>query len=290
VQTLLDLSVIVAEAKDNPAVDWTLRAIERSCAGLAYEVLVVRPAGRGPLPASESTPTRELLSHEDALVPERWGQGVRAARAPVFACLTTELEVDPEWASALLEALGPRTVAAAGAIGLAPGAGAVARAVHLVRFSAFLPAAAPAAGNIPGDGAAYRRDAVIAHADLLSEGFWEAEFHRRFQRAGAHMIFVPRSLVAFRSSVRLRSAAGLRARHGYGYGMTRVMRHGETAARVLLAAPVVPVVMTGRILRRASRSPGMLWSALRALPVLVVICAAWAWGEAAGAWAARRRR
>ena len=292
-QPRFDLSVILAEAKDNRDTELVIGAIERACTGLSVEVLVVRPPGGPALPTSTVVAIRELRAAEDSLVPERWGQGIRFAEAPVFGCLTTELTVTPEWARVLLQALSTGAVGAAGSIGLAPRPGLVAGAMYLVRFSAFLPGRAPKSrtmGDIPGDGAAYLREPVLAYPDLLSEGFWEAEFHRRFQAESKQLISVPETLVAFRSSLRLRSAIDLRRRHGQGYGATRVRRHGESASRVLFAAPAVPVVMIFRMLRRATRSPGMMWLAIRSLPVLAMLCAAWARGEATGAWAARSQR
>ena len=123
-----ELTVIVAEAKDNPDLEPTLAALERACVGLATEVLLVRPKGRAPVRRSESVALREIAAPESALVPDRWGIGVRAARAPVFGCLTTELSVSPAWARTLLKALGRDAAGAAGAIGLEPHAGIVAKA------------------------------------------------------------------------------------------------------------------------------------------------------------------
>ena len=288
-----DLSVILAEAKENPDVGPALAAIERACAGIRAEILVVRPAGRPALPPGGTVVLRDVIADEDSLVPDRWGLGVAAAQAPVFGCLTTELTVHPEWARTLLDALRTGAGGAAGTIALQPGTGMVAAAVYFVRFNAFLPrpeAGLHVADNIPGDTAAYRRDAVMAYSELLSEGFWEAEFHRRFKADGVALMMTGRPLASFHSAVTLRSILRLRARHGHGFGVTRVARDGDSAARILLAAPAVPIVLLVRIVRRAARSPGALLLAIRVLPVLALICGAWAWGEAAGASSARRQR
>src|SRR5690242_20152383 len=100
-----DISIIVAEAPGRPDVDATLESIEQACAGIAAEVLVVRPGGRKALRPSSAVTIRELVVDDSTLVPVRWGVGVRAASAPAFGCLTTEFTVHPEWARASLAAL-----------------------------------------------------------------------------------------------------------------------------------------------------------------------------------------
>lgn len=292
-QQPLNISVILAEAAGSPELEPALEAIERACAGIRAEILVVRPEGRAALPRSTTCALREVIVEEHTLMPERWGFGVRAARAPVFACLTTEFVVHPDWARTLLQALASGAVGAAGAIELAPEAGITATAVYLTRFSAFLPrprAELSVTDNIPGDTAAYQRAAVMAFPDLLSDGFWEVEFHRRFRAQGSPLLATNKSLSTFHSTRSCRSAVALRYRHGYEYGVTRVVRHHHKVWRLMLAAPLVPAVLLARILRRAASAKGGWKLAIKALPALGLICAGWASGEAAGAWAARGRR
>ena len=292
-QPQFEISVILAEAKENPDLGGALAAIEHACAGLLAEVIVVRPRGREALPASSALAIREVVAGEETLVPERWGLGVAVSRAPVFGCLTSELFVRPDWARTLIGALNQGAAGAAGTIAIVPHAGMVAAAVYLVRFNAFLPRRDPGAestGNIPGDAAAYRRDAVLAYPELLAEGFWEAEFHRRFRADGIGMTMFNQPLAAFNSAITLRSAMTVRARHGHGFGVTRVTRYRESALRLLLAAPAVPLVLFARLLQRAARSSGAFVLAVRSFPALILLCGAWAWGEATGAWAARSAR
>ncbi len=288
-----EISVILAEAQGQPDLRPALASIERACAGLSTEVLVVRPSGRPPLSSWPALMVRELVTDEATLVPQRWGVGVRAAAAPVFACLTSEFTVHEDWARALLDALGNGAVGAAGAIELGTHAGATAAAVYLVRFSSYLPrpgAEPKAAENIPGDTAAYRRDAVMRFPDLLADGFWEIEFHRRFAAAGQQLLALPQPLATFRPKRGLGASLLLRYRHGREYGVTRVVRHRHHAWRLILGAPLVPFVLVGRIVRRVMAVPGRRRLMFGAFPALMMISAAWAAGEAAGAWSARGQR
>lgn len=285
-----ELTVILAEAAGNPGIGLALTALETACSGIATEVLVVRPLGRPPFPLQPNLILRELICAEETLVPERWGIGVRAAQAPIFGCLTSELLVHADWAPTLIVALTPESAGAAGAIELAPQAGMTAAAIYMIRFGAFLPVRNNGAwrtANIPGDAAMYRRDAALAFPDLLAEGFWEAEFHRRWRAANIPLRYLGKSLVSFRTSLSLGSAIRIRYQHAFGYGVSRVRRYGESVARILLVAPLVPLVLLIRMLSRASVAPGATRHFLRALPATALLAVAWGWGEAVGAWSAR---
>ena len=80
-----------------------------------------------------------------------------------------------------------------------------------------------------------------------------------------------------------------KARHAFGFGVTRVHSHGEPAVRVLLASPLVPFVLISRIFRRAASATFPWPVAMRSIPALAALCAAWALGEGAGAWRAWRQ-
>lgn len=287
-----EISVIVAEAQGQQDLQPTLASVERATAGQCAEVLVVRPPGRPPLPSFSTLAIRELPADEGSLVPQRWGIGVRAAAAPVFACLTSEFTVHPDWARTLLGSIATGAVGTAGAIELAASAGTTAAAVYLVRFSSYLPcpgSAPRSVRDIPGDTAAYQRDAVAAFPDLLAEGFWEVDFHRRFTAEGRQLVYLPTPLATFRPRRGLRASLVLRYRHGREFGITRVEKYRHSAGRLILGMPLVPVVLVARIVRRAATA-GRIGLALRAFPVLAMISAAWAGGEAAGAWSARKER
>lgn len=288
-----DFSVIVAEAPGWTDMAPTLASVERACAGLAAEVLVVRPAGGAALPHSDTLSLRELAVGRDTLVPERWGTGVAAAQAPCFGCLTTEFVVHPDWARALLEAVADGAAGAAGAIDLAPGSGIAATGVYLVRFSAYQPGRRSRderETNIPGDTAVYRRTDVLAHPDLLAQGFFEAEFHTRFNAAGQPLMNLRRTLATFASQRSLRASLLLRFRHAVEFGATRVLRHHHNRWLLIASSPLVPVVLVARIARRATGDRQSVTRFVRGAPVVVLMSIAWAAGEAAGAFRSRATR
>ena len=308
------LSVVLAVTNEGAVRDGSLRgalgALEQSVSavsgGLSCEVVVVLPAGATVPPPDTGLRVHTLYVHAElaALTPVMWGTGLRAATGRVVAFTTAQLRVAPAWATALMEALNPSVdagvVGAGGPIALRDAAGssipdAEDDAAILARFHAYLPGrwprVAPAA-DIPGDNAAYLRARLLEYEDLLRDGFWEVEFHRRFARTGKQLLMVPAAFATVQGPMPGR--AGFRAlteqryAHGVAFGIARVARHGHSMLRIVLAAPVVPFVLLVRIARSARAAGVDAARVRRALPAMLRLTAAWARGEAVGARRAAR--
>jgi hypothetical protein len=186
----------------------------------------------------------------------------------------------------LLATVASGATGAGGAITLGPGASVVDKAVYFLRYSAFQPPLDGPAVEIPGDNAGYRTDALRRHASHMADGFWEVDFHREVRAEGGSLRFAGDAAVTFRAGGSLLDRLVERFRHGRYSGGYRVRALGHPWWRGLFATPLVPAVLTARILRRASRT-GRLGAALSSLPALLPLAAAWALGEAAGALDAR---
>jgi len=219
------------------------------------------------------------------LAPELWRVGLDETEAPLVAFSTAAMVPAVGWLDALLVRLGQTGASAVGGpIEPADGLGATDRAVYLHRYAGYL-RPLPEHAEPAGDNAIYRRDRLTALGPLPGCGFWEAEIHRALKERGDRLATSDRALVTFAGGSRLRSALDQRHRHARHYGASRAgrMRRAERLARSA-AAPLVPVVMTGRIagaLRSRGRTVGP-W--LSALPRLSLLLAAWASGEARGVW------
>ncbi|WP_309671509.1 hypothetical protein [Gemmatimonas sp.] len=294
------LSIVLAVSRDDALRDGSLAAalsaIAQSVAGvtggLTHEVIVVAANAQG-LPLPSAVPSVRLVTvAPGALTPVNWGLGLRAATGRVVAFTTSQMCVSITWAGALLEAINrgvdAGVIGAGGPVAL-PSVASAADAATLVRFSAFLPGRWPrvmSAHDIPGDNAAYLRAHLVEHEDLLQDGFWEVEFHRRFARAGKQLLMVPAALATAQGVVDLRALRAHRFAHAVSFGISRVDRHGHSALRIVLAAPLVPLVLAARIARRA-RAAGVEHGRIRrAIPAVLRLTIAWAAGEAVGAWRA----
>ncbi|MGI9188800.1 MAG: glycosyltransferase family 2 protein [Longimicrobiaceae bacterium] len=262
-----------------------LRELCASCAGTAAEVLLVYPADRPPrLSRSDHPRVRCLQGPRSALVPELWATGFHASRGSVVAFSTAHCIVRPAWAEALLAALEAGAVGAGGPLEPGPGTCVVDWAVCLLRYSAFLPGAAAAeVTELAGDNAAYRRAALERHAASFANGFWEVDFHRRIRAEGGSLRWVPAAGVEVRGSSRWGTLLRHRFRHGSHSRSFRTHAEGIPRWRALAAAPAVPLLLAGRVLRRSFARRRDRLRALASLPVLLPLASAWALGEVRGA-------
>ena len=294
-ESVIQLSVVIAAGSAGPSVDAALSAIVDACQGVRHELIVVgdqAPPVHGS-PALSGREIRRITRPAGTLTPVLWGAGASVARGRVVAFTTTQMLVATGWGSALHDAVRDDTVGAAGAIGLAPGADGATSALFFVRFSAFLPESVRTVSttvrDIPGDNAAYLRSAILRHEELLADGFWEVEFHRRFEREGLSLRLLTDAGATMRGPVDFTAATRQRFEHAAEFGASRAARHGESVWRVVLAAPFVPLLLTLRIGRRVLHSSRYRMPFVISLPWLVVLSVAWAAGEAAGALRSGRR-
>ena len=215
------------------------------------------------------------------------------SRGRVVAFTTGHCVVSEGWARALIAGIETGATGVAGSLMLSRESDLADWALFYLRYSAFLGAGerdTELAREIPGDNAAYRRDALERHASSFADGFWEVDFHRRvrLEDEGARLAFVPGAQVQFGPSASLVSLVRQRFAHGCHSGAWRVSSGVRSAWQIAIAAPLVPFVLAARIARRVLPRPTHRARFFIALPVVFAMAAAWAAGEAWGALANTR--
>jgi len=282
------LSVVVGSVNARHSIAESLAALQRACDGLDAEVIVVDASNDGTFEAIGAAGSKVCLSRHEpgTLTPRLWSTGLALSSGRVVAFTTAHFLVERSWARALLSGIEAGATGASGFLALAKGTGPVDWAIFYLRYSAFLGrdgADIGAVDEIPGDNAAYRRDALDRHAASFSEGFWEVEFHRLIRPEGARLTFVRGAEAGFRPSASLISFARQRFGHGCHFGAWRVKMRIRRPWQIAAAAPLVPILLTARIARRVLGRRSERGRFLVALPALLVLAAAWAAGEALGA-------
>lgn len=283
---MYDLTVVVADAAGEPGVQACVDSIHAGCRGLTCEVVVASSVQ----PRLAATPeVRWIAGRPGDLVPQLWAAGIRAARGRIVALTVAEMRVTPEWAHRLIAAIdGDDIVGAGGGFALGRTASMGMRAMFYLRYHAFLAPRDERTLHVAGDNAAYRRDALMAYADGMTDGFWEVDFHRRIAAEGQALRSVADAPVLVEGTLRVREAAAQRYRHGRHSGAWRVETGVRRPWQVVAGAPLVPFLLSLRIARSVAQAKRGFGRFAVALPAILVLASAWALGELRGALAAPR--
>ena len=274
------LSIVVASNGAPGSVEACLETLERQVDGA--EVLVCE------LEASpESVRSRfsfaRFLEPKRALVPELWSDGIAAAHGDAVALTISPMRLAPDWVATLGRLLAEAD-AVGGAIDPAEGLRVRDWAEYFSRYTPdmrpFEPHASP---DLPGDNAAYRRDALRSASASFRDGFWEPEVHRAMLEQSKLLWHSP-ELVAFQGrSAGFRAFSRQRYLHGRGHGLKRGARFGAMRNLAgVVGAPLVPPLLTIRVLRQVFGKQRYRTRVLLALPLIFVFDIAWAAGEAVG--------
>jgi hypothetical protein len=281
------LSVIVAAVNPRRTMSRWLAAITPQTVDRDVEVIIVaREADAAAIQPGPAAPfARVLAVPGEPLVPVLWGTAMPAARAPVLAVTITACEPAPDWVESILVAHRATHAGIGGTIDIAANPGLVDRAVHLVRYTPYLPP--QTAGPVPeiaGDNGSYKRAALEQWLPATArDGFWESEFHRHLHARGESLCLDPAIRVTHAGSYSAAEFSRQRFRHGRLFGRAR--GHGRPrAARWLrtLTAPVIPPAMLLRALRSVAARGRLDARTLAAVPLALWFLICWAAGEAAG--------
>lgn len=283
-----DLSVAVAGVNVGRTARRWFEALLPQLNGRKVEVLLALAERDASLAASigPRAVAQVLIVPDDPVVPGLWAAAIAKARGRVVAVTMTPCLPAPDWIDAILAAHATsRAPGIGGTIDLAAEATLVDRAVHLVRYSSYLPpvASGPAV-EIAADNASYARAHLEAARPIIErEGFWEAEFHRELRAHGHGLWLDPRIRVVHHDSYSLAGFSRQRFAHGRHFGRSRrdADRWLTRLARVS-AAPLVPLVMLARIIRALIARHRLDGRMLMALPLATWFLACWATGEAVG--------
>jgi hypothetical protein len=282
-------SLAVVVALTDPATPVLGASLARFAAevGTSGEVVLVDASGS---PASVEIArrfdnVRVIPRTAGRLAPALWRDGLLATDAALVAFTTAQMIPRPGWLAALHARLGETGGAGVGGpIEPGPGLSTTDRAVALLRYSGYFPPL-PDSSRVdpPGDNALYRRERLMAVESAWRDGFWEVEVHKALRDRGDTLAMADAAVVVFEGGVGLLSMARQRVQHARKYGAGRGKGLG-TIARLagVLACPLVPPLLCLRIIKalRARRMALAPW--LAALPSLVVLASAWAFGEAVG--------
>jgi hypothetical protein len=248
----VDVSVVVAAVNTPGTLARWLDAIRPQASRHRIEVLLAAAADDRAVAVTDPF-VRVIRGAAGALVPHLWGAALLEARGPIVAVTITACTPDPDWLDAIVAA--HRDTPAdgiGGVIDCAPDASVGDRALHLVRYTPYLPPVAP--GSVPeiaGDNGSYTGAALVEWRQTMArDGFWESEFNRHIRARGGTLRIDPRIRVTHTRSYAVDAFTLQRFRHGRIFGRAR--RGGMPLSGRLVRAGISPLVPAIMLLRAVS--------------------------------------
>jgi len=210
--------------------------------------------------------------------------GVKLARAEVVALTEDHCRPEPDWGARILDAHRSPHAAVGGAVEKRTPDTALNWAFFFSDYLRYArPLEAGPAAHLTDCNVSYKRAALEQIAGAWSAEFHENLVHDALRERGRSLWLCPEAVVRQGRSFRLSTALWDRYAFGRLFASTRVENAPSVRRLALLAStPLLPVLLVARIvlLLKQKRRFGMAF--VRALPQVVLIASAWAWGELAG--------
>jgi hypothetical protein len=281
-----EISIVVASLNTAETLGPWLDAIRPQASRRRADILLAAAADDEAATIAGRPGVRIIRGPAGALVPALWGAALLEATGSIVAVTITPCVPAADWLDAIVDA--HRELPAdgiGGVIDWPPSGSLIDRALHLVRYTPYLPPVA--AGQVPeiaGDNGTYTRSALEEwKEEIRKSGFWESEFNRHIRARGGSLRIDPRIRVTHTRSYGFAAFSRQRFRHGRLFGRARRAGLG-TGGRLVKAAlaPTVPAIMLLRALRTCAARGRLDARVVLAAPLAGWFFCCWAAGEAAG--------
>ena len=260
-----------------------LEALRRQEGAGTFQIVVCHdPAITGIELVAQRFPEARVSSNPAERTPlELAAAALRSCHADVI--LLTEDHCVPrhDWVRSMLAARAPGRAVIGGRIEIRPGASALDWAFYYADFFRYAaPVSAGPSPTLTVCNVAYEREQLDAIRDVWSGSFEEPAVHNALRQRFGVLWLTPDSEVAMRRSVSLYDALAERYAFGRIFGHTRIA-HVSTARRCLYAliAPALPMLLLGRMTRKATKSPRLAGNFARGFFPLAAMVLCWSWGE-----------
>ncbi len=279
------ISVIIASKVGAPFIDQCLESIRAETRMLDAEVIVVA-AGAADYAArlARDFPwTRVVHAPDVRKVPALRRRGLEQSSGDHIAIIEEHCSAKDDWLTKGIAAHARGRYAAVG--------GPVADfdydrlpdwAVYFMEYNSALPPwRAEETAHLHDVNIMYRRDALVAHAELLGEGYWPMTLHPTLIAEGGKFLSVPDMLVYHRGPFPF--AYYLHQRYLFSRAFAGVRARNQSALKrwaYLVGGPLVPFFLLARMSATVMKKRCRVGKFLRALPLLgpaVVVLVAGEW-------------
>jgi glycosyltransferase involved in cell wall biosynthesis len=267
------ISVIVASKVGAPFIDQCLASIRAEVQALGAEAIVVAAGAQDYAArlAHDYPWARIVHAPELHKVPELRRRGLEVSSGEHIAVIEEHCSAAEDWLRKAIAAHARGDYAAVG--------GPVADsdydrlpdwAVYFMEYNSALPPwHAGETGHLHDVNIMYRREALVAHAAVLGEGYWPMTLHPTLVAEGRKFLSVPDMLVYHRGPFPF--AYYLRQRYLFSRAFAGVRARSQGTARrwaYVLGGPLVPFFLLARMGVTVVRKRRRVGKFVRALPLL----------------------
>lgn len=281
------LSIVIAAVNGPEVLENTLQAIEKLPERDRIEVLVV---------ATEAFCPAEIIKNRSSLcrlvsggrladgIPRLRHRGVVASMGELVAIIEDHVDVAENWASTIFKIMADPEISAVGGRVDAGQEGWVNWGVFLADYARYIgPVAEGEHADLPGNNIAYRRQALMAHADALADGKWESWVNDRLVAEGNRLVSTNRMVVKHCKRFKLAEFLRLRWHFGRSYAGMRISSLGPVKRAVYGAgSTILPVLLTIRATRLISGRDVPLARLAKCWPLIALVMTVGAAGECVG--------
>jgi hypothetical protein len=276
----VEVSVVIGASASESSLANCLAALEPQRRRAQIMVVEAQPSDAS---LRRRFPWAEFHERPGALVPELWRDGIERARGRIVALTIAQMIPAADWVDAIIREH-ERHDAVGGAIDPGPQLRRVDWAEYFCRYARDMPPFEAAdRDDVAGDNASYKRALLVEEWEHLRDGFWEPVIHPVLQRRGVGLWHTPVMLVRQGRSYGFGAFARQRTKHGRLYPRQRGGDFTKVRHAVgVLVAPVVPFLMTMRVLQKVFAKKRHRAQALASLPIIFALNVVWAFAEARG--------
>lgn len=248
-----------------------------------FDVVVVHdPHIRGVGPLRERYSDVRFVANEGQRTPlELASAAMAAARGDLILLTEDHCIPRPDWIRRMCDAQADGRAVVGGRVEIAPGSTATDWAFYYVDFFRYAaPVRRGAAPSLTVCNAAYRREHIQAVREIWSTYFHETAINEALRERFGELWLEPDSEVTMSRHVQLADAVYERYAFGRLFSCTRIeFVSGGRRLYYAVFSPLLPLLILGRMARKALRSAALTASFVRALGPLLLMTFAWSWGE-----------
>jgi len=210
--------------------------------------------------------------------------GAHRAKGRLLAVTEDHCLPDPDWVQSIVAAHNGPAVAIGGVVKKQGPDRSLNWAVYFLDYLRYMPPVEEHETHELTDlNVSYKMSALREIAEVWEREFHEPEVHAALERNGGRLLLSPSIGVHQRRQLRIGHALWDRYAFGRLFGSTRAASlSGAKRLVYAVLAPVLPVLLVVRLVRHILNKKRHRQEFFLALPYIILLASAWAWGECIG--------